>query len=158
MCPPCKIILDCGGVLPASAQYLADVVGTGSPLWAPARYYAAIGAASERALLHAITTGVLGKPTKAKPVPPSWEEAHAWAELSCHRAAVLREQASRLLAESRGELIAEGGNAALVTPDSLMAWAEEHRLFATRMIGGEFESDVWTVDGSSGIVKAETGQ
>lgn len=84
MCPPCKIILDDGGVVVAAANA-----------------YAEMGRAAAQAITAGITHGRLS--------PEQIDEAHAFSELQCHRAALIR------------------------------AWTEELRLHTTKIIGGEYD-------------------
>lgn len=137
-CPPCKIIID-GRALQSSAIHFAAFTeaGSGLPtLSSAARYLAAIAGGSTEALSFGIKSGALGTETI--------DEAHAMSELSCHRAAWLRHATTepRMTKEEQGR-----------TANLLMAWAEELRLHATRLIGGEYRGP-WKVDGITGISRA----
>lgn len=131
-CGPCKIILDGGGVLPGSANLLADTLGHDNPLYAPARYLAAVVAGSASALRYAIEHDVL--------TPAQIDQAHAFSELNCHRAAVIRGWAERGAPSDAGT--------------KLRLWAEQDRIFTTQIIGGEYEG-AWEVDGVTGIRQKE---
>lgn len=133
-CPACKIILD-GGRLVASAERIASWLRAETILSAEqpdhhktnralaASYLAAIVRATTDAIVHGIKSGFL--------TPEQIDAAHAWSELQCHRAAAL---------ESGEE----------ITGDVLDDWAQEERLRATEMFGGEYEG-AWIVDGVKGI-------
>jgi len=118
----------------ASANLLADTVGAGHALYAPARYLAHIAAWGAAAILYGITTDAIGEEQQ--------DEAHAWSELNCHRAAEIRALANSIAQEQA--LARDTWRSRLLT------WAEEDRLFSTRLIGGEY-SGAWIVDGVQGI-------
>lgn len=126
-CPACKIILD-GGRLAAAARWLALVVGAESPLYAAAFFLADTVAANTEAIIHGIKSGALNS--------EQIDEAHAWSELQCHRAAHLRD---------RSQLIES-----VTTPELLAKWAEEDRLHATALAGGEYDG-AWIVEDVRGI-------
>lgn len=86
MCPPCKIILDEGGAIPAAAAGLAQM-----------------SEAAARAILHGVEIGSINE--------EQLDEAHAFSELLCHRAALMRQ------------------------------WTEEIRTFTTKLIGGEYQGN-----------------
>lgn len=96
---------------------------------AAARYLAHIASSSGEALIYAIDRAVLK--------PEEIDEAHAMSELSCHRAAFLRDS----------DDFRNGAMAGM-----LMKWAEELRLHTTGLVGGEYKG-AWVVDGVRGISK-----
>lgn len=134
-CPACKIILD-GGRLAAAARGLARKYSNAPDAWhivATAEYLADVVSASMRAVMHGIKSGQI--------TGDQIDEAHAWSELQCHRAAAI---------ESAPEPD-EGGESAL-TPALLIEWAHEDRLHATKLFGGEYHG-AWEIDGVKGITK-----
>lgn len=122
-CPACKIILD-GGRLVAAANDLANRVELSDPRYAAATYLGEVVRASTDAISSGIEVGTLD--------PEQIEEAHAWSELQCHRAAFIEDHNQ------------------IITPDLLYGWANEDRLRATAMFGGEYDG-AWIVDGVKGI-------
>jgi hypothetical protein len=142
-CPGCKVIID-GRVLAAAALTYAEAKeAAGGPhsanLARLARLLARTADGVTDALEFALRSGAI------KPGSPELDEAHAMSELSCHRAAMLRENAAFLGApdtspEDRMKLF------------MLRDWAEELRLHATKLFGGEY-CGAWTVDGIIGITR-----
>jgi hypothetical protein len=138
-CPACKIIID-GGVLAASARLYgraytesrADFREDMRGIVGAAEYLAAIAEASTEALMQGIRTGKL--------TSDQIDEAHAMSELSCHRAAWLRERAEASASTDFGHDAVR----------RLREWAEELRLHTTKLIGGEYRG-AWTVDGVDAI-------
>jgi hypothetical protein len=129
-CPACKIILD-GGRFAAAARSVAGRTNIQSEVVVEATYLADIVLTTTNAVMHGIRSGAL--------TPEQIDEAHAWSELQCHRAAQL--EASRPLETfDNGRL--------------LRRWATEDRLHATALAGGEY-SGAWEVDGTSGIRKKQ---
>lgn len=123
-CPACKIILD-GGRLVAALRMLAEV--TTGVRRAAAIFFAGIVEANTRAIQHGIESGKFND--------EQIDEAHAWSELQCHRAAFIEDSFD------------DPGN---IFPDVLRTWATEDRVRLTKMVGGEY-SGAWTVDGTKGI-------
>lgn len=144
MCAPCKIILDCGRVLPASARLLADHVGPKSPLYAPARYLAAISEGVADAIAFAVAHPDVTEMRHGGSFEEAIERAHAWSELSCHRAKMLRTFVYPFTAEPDAEAEAK------ITPSLLMGWAESHRLHGTALFGGEYHGK-YRINGTDGI-------
>jgi hypothetical protein len=133
MCAPCKILLDNPGVLAASSRLLANTVGPGHALYAPAIYLAEIASGDAAGIIRAFDTGYI------KPGSPEEDEAHAWSELNCHRAALIREWVDTMQIADAGEVV-----------KVLREWAEQDRLVSTRLIGGEYHGE-WIVNGVEGI-------
>jgi hypothetical protein len=134
-CPPCKIIID-GRVLAGSARLFAAQIAamSGLPkLIAASEYLAAIVDGATEALIHGTRAGLLE--------PAELDEAHAMSELSCHRAAWLRDAAIQPRMTPT-----EQDRAAKL----LVSWAEELRLHSTKLIGGEYHG-AWDVNGIVGI-------
>lgn len=129
---------------------LADTVGSVHPLYAPARYLAAIVTGSAAAILQGVNSGAL--------TPEQIDEAHAWSELNCHRAAEIRGWVDSVATSGDG-LVSPFLNLAgsLNKARGLMrSWAEEDRLFTTHLIGGEYEGG-WLVHGTSHIERKTPG-
>lgn len=133
MCPPCKIILD-KPVLGAAAMLLADTTED-KRIAAAARHLAAIAIASASAIIHGVATNAL--------TTQQIDEAHAWSELECHRAAHIRRSVT-----------GHTDDGPILSMPLLMKWAEETRLHTTKLIGGEYRG-AWTVLGITGIARNE---
>lgn len=133
--PPCKVIID-GRILAAAARWLANVHAS---LRAAALHLAETTEASVAALEHGIRARLI--------TGDELDEAHAWSELECHRAALLRRWASgnKPLTQTSDDLPA-------ASSELLATWAEETRLHTTKLIGGEY-SGAWEVLGVNGIRK-----
>lgn len=131
-CPPCKIIID-GGRLAAAADLLGDVSPSHRP-WA--RYLSSI----VRWNTNAITEGIRAGRISSEMI----DEAHAWSELQCHRAAAIE----GVIGDTTKNRIAEGFWE--ITPHRLGVWAEEDRLHATKLAGGEYRG-AWEISGVDGI-------
>jgi hypothetical protein len=125
-CPACKIILD-GGRFAAAARSVAGRPNIPSVVRTAATYLADVVTANTDAIVFGIRSGAL--------TPEQIDEAHAWSELQCHRAAAL-----------------EAGEFPSNHSSGLYAWAHEDRQHATALAGGEY-SGAWEVDGTSGIRK-----
>lgn len=134
--PACiKIIIDTGGRLAAAGHLFADHgCGLSAGAAAAGRYLARIAEADARALVTAIKSGHV---TKEK-----LDEAHAWSELNCHRAAEIESWCVGS-AMTRGE--------SLERATLLFGWAGEDRIFTTRLAGGGEYSGPWIIDGTKGI-------
>lgn len=136
-CPPCKIILDGRAISGSAVMFAARYAAlSGLPtLVAAANYLATIAEGATEALVYGIKSGALSAETI--------DEAHAMSELSCHRAAWLR-NAAGMVRMNREEQERTAG--------LLEAWAEELRIHTTGLIGGEYHGP-WKVDGIKGITK-----
>lgn len=137
-CPACKIIID-GGRLAAAADLLADAYTTDAFARASARYLSGIVRWNTNAITNGIQSGAIAGDLL--------DEAHAWSELQCHRAAAIEEWAQRLLSVNR-ELLHDRA----INGPKLLKWAEEDRLHATKLTGGEYRG-AWQIDGVKGITK-----
>jgi hypothetical protein len=135
LCAPCKVILDSPGILAASARLLANTVGPQDRLYPPLIYLAEVATGDAAAIIRAVDTGYI------KPGSPEEDEAHAWSELNCHRAAAIRDWADTMQIADAGEVV-----------KVLREWAEQDRLVSTRLIGGEYHGE-WIVNGVEGIVR-----
>jgi hypothetical protein len=128
-CPACKIIIDHPGALAAAARLLAR---TNMEFENAALYLADIATASADAI-----TRLRGSLSAAE-----MDEAHAFSELGCHRAAVIRAETGLFPNDSQAQ--------SNLSEETLLQWAEELRLHTTKLVGGEYEG-AWTVDGVNGI-------
>ena len=138
--PPCKIIID-GRVLAAAARWFANVHAS---LRAAALHLAETTEASVAALEHGIRARLING--------EELDEAHAWSELECHRASLLRAWASGAVPLS-GFRDGERRDPP-ATNELLATWAEETRLHTTKLLGGEY-SGALEVLGVNGIRKKE---
>lgn len=137
MCAPCKIIIDHPGALAGSARLLAAKKKHLAP---EANYLATIAEWSAKSLLHGFVHGFEGD---HEFTPALRDEAHAFAELGCRRAALLRNSAGYPPEGSAPEFFEPNGQL-------LVQWAEELRLHTTKLIGGEYQG-AWEIDGVTGI-------
>lgn len=137
MCPPCKVIID-GGTIGGGGRLLAR---KRPEVAAAAHYLADISEASVRAIMQGVRSGAL--------TPEQIDEAHAWSELECHRAAVIRDSAVREF-----EAVRVDNKTIIVNEALLMQWAEETRIHTTALIGGEYHGS-FEVDGITGIRKRD---
>lgn len=147
-CPPCKVIIDCGGRLFGALRRLARAAGVGSAIEDAALYYADIVDGGHRALVHAFDTGFI------KPGSDEADRAHAWAELSCHRAKMFEARARQM----RGHNDDGGMDFGALGPDGDLAetldtWATQHREFVTALVGGEYRGAYEILPDLSGIQK-----
>jgi len=129
-CPPCKIIIDGGRLAAAAIWFASGVSDPDAPsfLGDAARYLAAVIKADAEATAMGVRSGR---------IRAGADEAHAWSELNCHRAAMIEDT---ILNQDYDKLTAE----------LLYRWATEDRLMATKLAGGEY-SGAWIVNGVEGI-------
>ncbi len=125
-CPACKVVID-GGRFAAAARSVAGRANIPSAVRTAATYLAEIVTANTMGIMEGIRSGAL--------TPEQIDQAHAWSELQCHRAAAL-----------------EAGEFPSNHSAGLYGWANEDRQHATALAGGEY-SGAWEVDGTSGIRK-----